>query len=181
VFAVNESGSVENNVPAPQPTPEGITWDGSGLWVFSTDRGDIDHYRVDGHSIVELGSFHSPVQIIGGDISHDMSWDNGTLWWAEQYRVLQLSTSGAVIREFASAHNITGVEWTGHDLWLAYDDFPNGAVIERVNTLGKVQFSFSVPIVDISALAWADNTLWALGEDDLGGIIQMYRLNIPAE
>jgi len=116
---------------------------------------------------------------LGGDITNDMAWDGTSLWYANQFKVFQLDTSGKILSSFVFPKNVTGLDWDGSNLWLAYNDFPNNATLAKVSTDGEVLASYPSPVLEINGLAWVDGDLWALGLNSIGDKPTIYKLNIP--
>lgn len=73
-----------------------------------------------------------------------------------------------------------GLAWDGSHLWLGYDNFPNGSRIEEDTASGTPIHAFTVPITGLTALAWADGTVWAVGRHDVGSPILIYRLRMAS-
>jgi hypothetical protein len=180
LFSLGLQGNVRASYLAPDPTPEGITWDGSTFWLFTTNHAEIDHFQIQDGRVSKLGAIRPPAQVTGGGITHDLAWDNGTLWWAEAFRVYHLTTSGVVIGQFTSGRNVTGLGWDGRHLWLAHGNFPDGSLVEVDGRDGRTLDTFTIPVTELSALAWADRTLWALGTSGLTGKPQIFRLDVSA-
>jgi hypothetical protein len=179
IFQVDVNGQVDANYQSPDPTPEGITSDGRSFWVFTTNQGRIDHFQIRNGQVEMLGSINPHAQLFGGGITHNLAWDHGDLWLADQYNVRLLTVSGAVVRQITKGSNVTGLAWDGSHLWLAYDNFPHGSRIEEDTATGTPIRMFTVPITALTSLAWADGTLWAVGQHDLGGAARIYRLTLP--
>lgn len=180
IFAVDLNGQIINSYEPTNPTPEGITWDGQSFWLFTTNFGNIDRFRIENGKTITQASIKPPSRIVGGDLPHDLAWDGDTLWFAEQYNVYQLSRSGAVLGQFTKGKNVTGVEIEADHVWLGYDSFPDGGTVELADRSGKTRRAFSIPVFGLSALAWADGTLWALGQEKFAGRNYVYRFDVAA-
>jgi transcriptional regulator with XRE-family HTH domain len=179
IFQVDVNGQVDASYQSPDPTPEGITWDGHSFWVFTTNQLLIDHFQIRNGHVERLGSVNPHAQEFGGGITHNLAWDHGDLWWAEQYNVKLLTARGAVVRQITKGSDVVGLAWDGRHLWLAYDNFPDGSRIEENSPTGTPLATFTVPIAALTSLVWADGTLWASGQHDLAGPTWIYRLNLP--
>ncbi len=179
IFAVDLNGQVINSYEPTNPTPEGLTWDGQSFWLFTTNFGNIDRFRISDGKTTTLGSIKPPSRIVGGGLSHDLAWDGEALWFAEQYNVYRLSRSGAVLGQFTRGENVTGVEAENDHLWLGYASFPGGGTVELADSSGKVVRAFTIAVHGLSALAWADGTLWALGKE-VAGRSYIYRFDVAA-
>ncbi len=178
IFQIDTAGRTLGAFAAPEVTPKGLVWDGTSFWVFTTNYGRIYQFHIEGTETRTLGSFETPARIFGGDISQELAWDSTNLWYANQFNVYQLDTSGAILSTFAFAQNVTGLEWDGERLWLAYGGWPALSTLAVVDVTGKVRATFPSPIHGILALAWGDNTLWALGRELHGAAIQIYQLDV---
>ena len=178
IFKVDSSGKILDSFRSPDVTPQGLTWDGSNFWVFTTNRSLIYQIRtgVDTFEIVQ--SFRSPAQVLGGGITQDMAWDGQTLWYASQFKVYQLYTSGKVLSSFTFHQSVTGLGWDGSNLWLATHDFSEKAALSIVDTRGEILETHVSPILEINGLAWGDGSLWALGRDSAGAKPMIYKLNM---
>lgn len=178
LFRVDTAGKTLGAYEPPGYTPKGMAWDGEALWLYATGIGGIYRFTIEERETVALGSFEAPTHITGGGITHDLEWDGAHLWYANQYNVYKLDTTGEIASEFAFPENVAGLAWDGARLWLAYNDFPDNATLAVVDTTGDVLASFASPVFEISALAWGADCLWALGKDSLGGDQQVYRLDV---
>jgi len=178
IFQIDTVGRTLGAFAAPEVTPKGLVWDGTSFWVFTTNYGRIYQFQIEGIETRILGSFETPARIFGGDISQELAWDGTSLWYANQFNVYQLDTSGTILSTFAFAQNVTGLEWDGERLWLAYGGGPALSTLAVVDMTGKVRMTFPSPIHGILALAWGDNTLWALGRESQGTAVIIYQLDI---
>lgn len=180
IFQVNAAGKVLDSVRSPDVTPQGLAWDGHCLWIFTTNRSLIYQVRKGGDAVEILQSFRSPAQVLGGGITQDMAWDGEHLWYANQFRVYRLDRLGNVLSSFTFHKNVTGLGWDGANLWVAYNDFPQKAVLSVVDTRGEILETYIAPVLEINGLAWADGSLWALGSDSAGAKPVVYKLTVPA-
>jgi len=180
IFKVDPSGKVLDSFQSPGVTPQGLTWDGSSFWVFTTNHTVIYQIRIVEENLQTVSSFRSPAQVLGGGITQDMAWDGENLWYANQFKVYQLDTSGKVLSSFTFHKNVTGLGWDGSNLWIAYNEFPEQAGLSNVDTYGKILETHISPILEINGLAWGDGALWALGSHSVGAKPMIYKLNVPA-
>jgi len=178
IFKVAQSGTVLDSFSAPEVTPQGITWDGSSFWLFTTNQFFIYQFQIIGGNTQTISSFRSPAEVVGGGLTQDMAWDGDSLWYANQFKVYDLDTSGNILGSFTAPKNVAGLDWDGSNLWLAYNDFPNNSTLNIVNRTGQTLETYSSPIFQINGLAWADGYLWVLGMDSLGGSPTIYKLSI---
>ena len=178
IFKMSSSGTVSGNFASPEVTPQGIAWDGTSFWVFTTNRFFIYRFQIVEVNTQTISSFRSPATVAGGGITQDMAWDGGGLWYANQFNVYKLDTSGSILSSFTLPKNVAGLDWDGSNLWLAYNDFPNNATLIKVSTTGETLKSYPSPIFEVMGLAWADDYLWALGIDSIGGSPMIYKLSV---
>ncbi len=178
IFQVDTAGRTLGAFAAPEVTPQGLVWDGTSFWVFTTNYGRIYQFQIEGTETHTLGSFETPARIFGGDISQELAWDGTHLWYANQFNVYQLDTSSNILSTFAFAQNVTGLEWDSERLWLAYGAWPALSTLAAVDATGNVMMTFSAPVHGILALAWGDNTLWALGRESQGTAVMIYQLDV---
>jgi hypothetical protein len=180
IFKVDPTGKVVDSFRAPDVTPQGLTWDGSGLWVFTTNHSVIYKVQIDGENVQTVSSFRSPAQVLGGGITQDMAWDGENLWYANQFKVYRLDRVGKVLSSFTFHKNVTGLGCEGANLWLAYIDFPQKAVLSLVDRHGKILETYVSPVLEINGLALAEGYFWALGSDSVGGNPKIYKLSLSA-
>ena len=179
IFKVDPAGKVLDSVRSPDVTPQGLTWDGSSLWVFTTNRSVIYQIQIDGGHPRTVSSFRSPAQILGGGITQDMAWDGENLWYANQFKVYKLDRLGNVLTSFTFDKNVTGLDWIGSNLWIAYDssDTANLSLIDMNGNILETQIS---PVFEINGFARADKHVWALGSASVGAKPKIYKLNMPS-
>lgn len=179
IFQVDFSGKTKGAFQAPEVTPEGIAWDGASFWVFTTNYGDIVQFRVKPgeRTVTKVSSFRSPNQTIGGT-NDGLAWDGKNLWYADQFNVYKLDSSGAVLGKFTLRKEIAGLTWSGANLWVAHNDFPSPATLSAVDTMGNVLASYSSPISQIEGLSADGRDLWVIGRDSLRGKVVIYHLNM---
>jgi hypothetical protein len=180
IFKVSPSGKVLDSVRSPDVTPQGLACDGSSFWVYTTNRSFIYQFQIAGEVVRTINSFRSPAQVVGGGITQDMAWDGEHLWYANQYKVYKLDTLGHHLSSFTFHKNVTGLDWDGSNLWIAYNDFPEKASLSLVNIDGDILETRVSPLLEVNGLAWADGYVWALGSDSVGAKPVIYKLILPA-
>jgi hypothetical protein len=180
LFQMDTDGRTLGAFAAPEVTPQGLAWDGANFWLFTTNYGRIYQFQIVNANPHVLNSFETPARIFGGDITNELTWDGASLWYANQFNVYQLDTSGNILSTFAFAQNVTGLEWDGERLWLAYGRWPALSTLAVADATGNVMATFPAPVHGILALAWGDNTLWALGRELQGTAIQLYQLDVSS-
>lgn len=174
LFQLGTSGQPLANYQSPEPTPQGITWDGSTFWLDTTNRGRVYHLQVGGGSVTTLGYFDNPAEFCCGS---DLASDGSTLWYAYGFTVWHLDKSGNVIGSFTVLDRISGLDWDGSSLWLSSDSKRR---IEQRTATGGLIASFTSPLASTAGLVWAGGTLWAIGQEAIGGAYEIFRLSVPA-
>jgi len=182
IFKVDTSGETLGAYSSPAPTPEGLTWDGSTFWIFTTNYGYIYQFSIDESGNVpkigkKISSFDSPAQTFGA-INHGLAWDGANLWFSDYYKVYKIDTEGNVLSNFDFQHEIAGLAWDGEKLWIAYNSFPENAILVMTDTEGNILSSFTAPVYYIDALTWGDGYLWAAGKGSLGGESMIYKIEV---
>lgn len=182
LFQMDTEGRLLGAFADLEVTPTGLTWDGASFWLFATDDNRIYQFQVEGQQIRILGSFEAPMRVFGNYITQDLTWDGTSLWYANQFNVYHLDTTGTVLGSFAFPKNVVGLEWDGENLWLADNDeiAIQPATIYVVDASGNVRASFPCPLYRVQALAAGEGTLWALGQDWAAGDIMVYELDVSA-
>lgn len=178
IFKVDVSGKVLDSFAAPDVTPMGLTWDGTSFWLYTTNQFFIYQFQVGEGGAETISSFSAPIEVFGGGITQDLTWDGESLWYANQFKVYKLDISGEILNSFTFHQNVAGLEWDGSNLWIAYNDFPGNAILSRVDTTGEILGTYPSPIFEIDSLAWEDGYLWAVGLDALGGKPMIYKIDI---
>jgi hypothetical protein len=164
LFELSTSGNLVASFSAPEGTPEGITWDGSDLWLYTTNRSFIYQLVSEDGGLSQLRSFQAPTQVIGGDITNDLTWDGASLWYANEYKVYHLSNTGSILGSFSFPRNVSGIDWDGAHFWIANRDTSGSQVFSVADTDGHILATFPSPVGDVQAIAWGNgNHIWGFG------------------
>ena len=166
IFKLDTAGKTLGSYSAPDPAPGGMAWDGEYLWVYTGNMNQVYQFEIDGVETQPVDSFGVPTQVSGGAITNDLAWDAGqhVLWYANQYNLFQMTTSGEINKTVAHPQNITGLEWDGRYLWAVHNESFN-AVLDVLDTNGDVLSSFNLPVYAVYGLAFGeDSTLWVTGQ-----------------
>jgi formylglycine-generating enzyme required for sulfatase activity len=177
IFKVDPGGTPLDSFVASEGTPQGITWDGANLWVYTTNRSRIYQIAQDGGQA--LGYFESPAEVVGGGVTQDMAWDGQSIWYANQFRVYQLDRSGAILSSFVFPSNVSGLDWDGSHLWIAYYNTSQELLFSTVDRTGSVLNTYASSMYELDGMVWADGYLWAVGRNTAGGDSMVYQLEIP--
>uniref|UniRef100_A0A7C4PMV2 Uncharacterized protein n=1 Tax=Anaerolinea thermolimosa TaxID=229919 RepID=A0A7C4PMV2_9CHLR len=181
IFNLDEYGKVLSARPAPEVTPGGMTWDGNHLWLYTTNYSFMYELDTEGQTIQTLRSFKAPTMVLGGSITHDLAWDGEHFWYANQYNLYELSTTGEVIQNLAFPQNITGLDWDGSHLWLAFGDPGQAASFQIIDSSGEVLGTFDAPVKNITGMTWGQGTsLWVIAHEDPGFFTKIYELDATA-
>lgn len=167
----------------PEASPMGITWDGEGAWALTTGAGfEILHFRPEDGIALERVDLTTRDDIGATTDGGDLSWDDGDLWLATGHSAFRLSSTGELLDEVSRFDDIVGVERSGDDLWflLADSDAFNCLILEVNDPDGGSSRQFPLPLTEASALAWVDDTLWALGITHFDGEPMLHRLDLAA-
>jgi len=178
IFKLDATGKLLDSFASPEVTPQGMTWDGSSFWVFATDDFFIYQFQVADGKAQTLNSFRSPAEVAGGGLTQDMAWDGESLWFANQFKVFNLDKAGNVLSSFTFSKNVTGLDWDGSNLWLAFNDFPENASWSIVDTAGEILDTNPALVYEVNGLAWAGDYVWVLGRDSLGGDAMIYKIGV---
>lgn len=156
----------QNFIASPGPSPIGLAWDGSALWV--ADAFDLKIYKTDPQTGAVLTSISSPTELPDG-----LAWDGKNLWLVDgmDRKLLKLDSDGKVLKSLAAPGEFpTGLTWDGSSLWVADLD---ALKIYKINPItGKVMDVFSAPGGSPAGLAWDGQYLW---HSDGGG--RLYKLD----
>jgi surface antigen len=141
----------------------GLVFTGPGFAVFNMGVGDprIYDFVVTDSTATETGSFASPPI----DMQYDahMTWDGSSLWFANGYKVHQLTQTGAELSNFSVGTPIDGIASDGRNLWLAHSGSYAGATLDKVSPTGArvARYTTSIPLME--AMTWINGSLLALG------------------
>ncbi len=110
---------VVSTIPAPGPSPKGLTWDGTHIWVADDSVDTI--YRIDPSD----GNIVSTIPAPGGR-PWGIAWDGSHIWVAENEKksLFKLNpTTGEIVHTIAAEYphiELRGLAWDGESLWNAY-------------------------------------------------------------
>lgn len=177
VFKVDISGKTESSCPSPSPTPQGLTWDGTSFWIFTTNQGDIYQFLIDESGAMPgadiISQFRAPNLTVGGN-NNGLAWDGANLWYSCYYKLYKLDTAGSVLGTLTFPNEIAGLAWDGEWLWVAYNAFPEKAVLSKIDSEGNVLLNVHCSVGHVDAMTWGDGRLWVAGTDStVGGTGQM--------
>lgn len=142
---------------APGALPDGLTWDGTHLWVTAETERRI--YRVD-----TLGNIDTVISN-PATIPTGLAWDGMYLWCGDHSprRIFKINpANGQIIRQFTPPGSVSneGLAWDGTYLWNT--NWYNNQ-IWKLDTLGTVITSFPAPGAPNAAstgLTWDGTYLW---------------------
>jgi hypothetical protein len=156
-----DTGDVVHSIPAPGASCQGLTWDGTHLWVSDIAVDAI--YKVSPVDGSILGSFASPGGFVEG-----LAWDGTYLWAAENGggsasvdTIYQLdTTNGAIVHSFQSPGNWPhGITWDGTNMWI--NDFDTELIDKVDPSTGRVLASIPAPGDKSIGLTWDGRYLWS--------------------
>lgn len=159
--SVLDTGDVIHTVPAPASRCQGLTYDGSSLWVSDYQTDLI--YEVSPVDGTVLNSFASPGEYVEG-----LAWDGSYLWAADNgggssspdmvYKIDP--SSGSTVYSFEPPNNWAhGITWDGQNLWM--DDF-DAKTLDKVDPVtGQLLLQLNAPGNYSIGLTWDGEFLWS--------------------
>ncbi|MCK4330574.1 glutaminyl-peptide cyclotransferase [candidate division WOR-3 bacterium] len=156
-----DTGDIIHTVPAPGSRCQGLTYDGTNLWVSDYQTDLI--YEVSTVDGAVISSFTTPGNYVEG-----LAWDGTNLWASdngggpsEPNKIYKLNPSdGTVIHSFtphgAWPHGIT---YDGQYLWI--DDFYTKMIYKVDPSDGQVLDSIPAPGDGSIGLTWDSQYLWS--------------------
>lgn len=146
----------------------GTTWDGSAPWQI-TDEAIV---RLDPESGAVLRSIPKP----DGVHCSGMAWVDGALWIGDfdgRALVKVDAETGAVLKRLESDRLVTGVDWTGGELWHGgWDraDEPSDTRLRRVDPeSGAVREDLDLDRWTVSGVTADEDRFWC-GGSGAGGL-----------
>jgi|GEM_PF-3752640 len=159
--SVLDTGEVIHTVPAPASRCQGLTYDGSSLWVSDYQTDLI--YKVSPVDGTVLYSFAGPGEYIEG-----LAWDGTYLWAADNGggssspdMVYKIDPSnGSTVHSFDPPNNWAhGITWDGQYLWM--DDF-DAKTLDKVDPVtGQLLMQLNAPGNSSIGLTWDGEYLWS--------------------
>ena len=158
--SVLDTGDIVHTVPAPASRCQGLTYDGSSLWVSDYQTDLI--YEVSPVDGAILSSFSAPDTYIEG-----LAWDGTYLWAADNggssgpsdmvYKVDP--SNGSVVHSFQAPNDWThGITWDGQYLWM--DDFDNKTLDKVDPATGQILMQLNAPGDYSIGITWDGEYLW---------------------
>jgi hypothetical protein len=161
------SASLVSSCPSPVGGNDGLTWDGTYLWIsdFETNRA----YKVDPSTCLSVANIPLP-----GTYPYGLAWDGSNLWFVDKSgaTIYKLNpANGSVITSFASpGSEPSGLAWDGSNLWN------NNRVplnIFKLSTTGTLLKTLPATGTIPSGLAYDGVNLWQSDNDT----DMVYKLN----
>jgi DNA-binding beta-propeller fold protein YncE len=177
-----DSARLDREFSSPGPTPHGLAWDGTHLWVV--DDGADTIYKLDAASGTVLSSFSAP-----GSDPRGLAWD-GTHLWTTDNSTLQIykldpdrgtvldTLDAPVQRDTGLAPELGGLAWDGEHLWCGVIAGWSSKMIEvdpSDGSAGRSYFTKGYP----RALASDGTFIWNATDNSgrRSGIIYKYMLS----
>ncbi len=152
--------SIVSTLPSPGPSPQGLAWDGTHLWVSDDSTDTI--YKINPANGVVITSLSFPDANPKG-----LTWDGSNLWVAfgSSNTINKLNPeNGEVKKTFDAVYHhqdmsapIHGLAWDGANLWCSYLAGWSSAVIKIDVKDGSGHEWFSCDSEDIT---FDGNSLW---------------------
>ena len=154
----------KSEFPSPGPSPEGLAWDGSHLWVVDGETRLL--YRVDPATGESVREFEVEAKRPRG-----VAWDGKNLWVLDEEAGIILcldpetgEETGAINapkQDMEGPWSITGLTWDGKNLWAAISAGWCSSLYRIDPESGKVVVSF-FPQCDPRGLASDGTHLWTI-------------------
>ncbi|UCD19921.1 MAG: T9SS type A sorting domain-containing protein [candidate division WOR-3 bacterium] len=153
-----DTGDVVYQFPGPSINVDGMTWDGTNLWIASDGLDSI--YKIDTLGNI-ISSFQAPNTTATG-----LCWDGQNLWCADggTIRIYKLDpVTGAILDSIpgpGTAVSCEGLAWMNDTLWNT--NWNNNTLWWLDPTNGTIWGQFPAPGTGSTGLAWDshDNVLW---------------------
>jgi hypothetical protein len=168
-MSVLDTGDVVHTVPAPASRCQGLTYDGSSLWVSDIQTDLI--YEISPVDGTVLSSFATTGNYIEG-----LAWDGTYLWAMDNggssnpsdmvYKIDP--ANGSVVYSFQAPNDWThGITWDGEYLWM--NDFDDKTLDKVDPATGQILTQFNAPGDRSIGLTWDGEYLWCndIGTDSL--------------
>jgi hypothetical protein len=161
--------------PLGQAGIDGMTWDGTNLWIDVFGGGA---YRIDPSTGGTVSSISTPA--VSSRYPLGLAWDGSHLWESEAQAntIFELDPStGGTLASFPAPGNFpTGLAFIGSNIWVTHDNNnPSGGQkqIYQMTTGGTVLQTFPTPGALPTGLAYEGTNLWMSDN----GAQMIYELN----
>ncbi len=148
-------GSVERSLPAPGPSPTGMTWDGKYLWIADMKLHTIFKINPDNGSVIS--SIPSPGLWPAG-----LAWDGMYLWNVDtvEKRIYKIDpSSGTILQSFDSpTESPRGIVFDQEDLWLL--DNKKDEISKISTSDGTTILSLKAPDREATGIASDGDYFW---------------------
>ncbi len=169
MFKMSPDGKTLGNYSSPAIRPRGLTWDGATFWIFDSENDTIHQFTLDESGdnprMQILKSFAAPQNQDIGGTNGGLVWGDNGLWYSDRYNIYKLDRAGSVLNTIKLPHHIRGLAWDGEHRWLAYDSYPGGNTLAKIDAEGHTLLSFNSGVYTVYDLAWGNGYIWALGEN----------------
>ena len=156
-----DTGDVIHSINTPAGNSQGLTWDGSYLWVSDISTNMI--YQVDPENGNVINSFDAP-----GQSSEGMAWDGTNLWVTDNgggpfnpHFLYKIDPSDGTIISTIDLESMSwphGITWDGMYLWVV--NF-NPKTITKIDPVtAEVLHTIPTPGTGCIGLTWDGNYLW---------------------
>lgn len=152
----------------------GAACNGTHLFVLCYGEPNIQVYNIEDDSYI-----HTFTPDIGGEFTPaaDLAWDGQYLWFTEEGKLYQITTTGAHVRTVTPPYSIGrsagGLAFDGTDMWVAtHETFT--PIIYKVNlTDGSDLASYDTQLGSLNGLAYSGKFLWIASS-----AYRIYRFNV---
>ncbi len=155
--------------PSPGDYPEGVAWDGSGLWCNNFTDGSLHKVDSADGGVLE----HYQGQNLPGS-PEGLAWDGQYLWSCDWHQgiIVQFRPTPTGIEventfpKPANSGPSVGLEWDGTSIWLScWPDLSQGLEFGQLFKLDPVTLAVQqrhvLPVRYIEDLAWDGRYLWS--------------------
>jgi hypothetical protein len=166
IYSINRvNGSVVRTIQSPIPSPSGLVYDGTGLWVSSPSHPEILKINiVSGEVIKRTGVQRLEITSLSWDGENLLGYDRVTK------RIYKINReTGEVISSIKiPGFSLGGIVVFNGNMWISD---PNSALIYKMNLEGKLLSTYSSPGQNPMGLTYDGEYLW--NSDGSGKVFQL--------
>lgn len=166
---VDTNGKILQSFKSPVSNLEALTWDGATFWIFDSEKDTIHQFTLDESGdfphMQILKSFAAPQNQDISGTNDGLVWGDNGLLYSDRYNIYKLNREGSVLNTIKLPHHIRALAWDGEHRWLAYDSYPDGNTLAKIDAKGNTLLSINSGVYTVYDLAWGDGYIWVLGDD----------------
>jgi hypothetical protein len=159
---------IVSTIPTPGPSPKGLAWDGSHLWVADDSTDTI--YRINPADGRIVSTIPSP-----GGRPWGIAWDGSHIWVAENEKksLFKLNpATGEIVHTIAAEYpsiELRPLAWDGKSLWSAYYAGWSSKIAIVNPETGTWQLTEAFPIADGITFQGNDNIWIVVSTEGISG------------